>query len=1125
MTRERVDALNVQILASGLVHVAAVDPSSLLPMRFRAIAGLFKVCWFGCKWGVLLTVVVVAAAGFYISTRIHNDIRRHVEKTLAEHYEPLGLEVSVEGARRIEGEGIRVTGIAISDPSLKAKHAELARIDELFLVTDADLLSLVQGKATAREIIIRTPTLRTTVNAANQWSASKLLPLPKFGEESVPVRVEHARVEIHETDDTERSPWKVRDISFRFARRVARPDAAAATLASSQPPPTDSRHIEGTLVCQHFGNVEFDGTYDSISGDWQLKGGAADVRLSREMVDSLPRHVATKVELLSQVRCNMQLTFAASKSDAVLGFDFNARAELKNGQLTDPRLPFPLGDLRATVVVANHGVTIENLTARHGQTSLELTGEVSGLTAKSPAVFTAKVRRLSLDRKMALVGTPLEKLWHDFQPSGVVDIDSRFTFDGHRWTPDAHVTCHDVGFTFRRFPYPLEGTKGTLHLIGKSTTMQLVALSGGQPVQIRGQLHNLGPQATGWVEFHSTRLPVDQKLVRALPPAGAEMVRRLRATGYFDVAARIWRDDPRELFHQQCKICLKQCAVRFDRFPYPLRNVTGKIDMIDGHWTFYDLESVDSRRHVTGWGSKQRPSEGGQLLLHFIATDVPLDDQLHSSLDESLKELWDQLNPRGTIDKIKVGIRHLPGRPSADLIVRLENDARGGLRRIDGSSRMSTPSISIKPEFFRYKFDKVGGVATYTSANRRVSFDSLRAEHKDTRLTSGGYVDVGTNGGWTFRMLDASVDRLRVDHDLKLALPDGLRDALADLNPTGQLNLRGDFQLSQPRAGAALSAAWNLKANALRTDLSCGDLLLENVSGSAHFLGNSQGDKFQSRAELALDAATYEDFHFTDIRGPMWLTNNQVLIGSVVPRSSADEKPRNLTAKTYGGSVAADGRVAFGRVPTWSVQASLSNADLRRFANDKLPGKQNIEGKAFGEVSLAGTSQGLHTMNGQGKFRIRNGKMYDLPLMLAMLKLLRVREPSTTAFNRADVDFKVRGKYVHLNHIDFKGDAISLFGNGEMNLDGDVRMKLSAVLGREDFDLPLVRQLVTSFNQQIMTIHVDGTIDDPKVTNEPFPVINRAIETIQGDPEPTPANASWSRRTRDYLRRSVPWPN
>ena len=247
-------------------------------------------------------------------------------------------------------------------------------------------------------------------------------------------------------------------------------------------------------------------------------------------------------------------------------------------------------------------------------------------------------------------------------------------------------------------------------------------------------------------------------------------------------------------------------------------------------------------------------------------------------------------------------------------------------------------------------------------------------------------------------------------------------------------------------------------------------------------------------------------------------------MGAVVPKAAANERPRNITAKTYGERSRADCRVTFGRVPSYALQAALSGADLRTFANDKMPGKQNIEGKAYAEIRLNGTSQGIHTMKGDGKFMVRQGKMYDLPVLLAMLKLLRVREPSTTAFNRCDINFQVRGKYIRMNHIDFKGDAISLFGNGEMNTDGDLRMKLSAVLGREDFDLPIIRDLITSVGQQIMTIHVDGTVDNPKVTNEPFPALNRAFEQIQGPAEPTPANASWSRRTREYLRRNVPWP-
>ena len=83
----------------------------------------------------------------------------------------------------------------------------------------------------------------------------------------------------------------------------------------------------------------------------------------------------------------------------------------------------------------------------------------------------------------------------------------------------------------------------------------------------------------------------------------------------------------------------------------------------------------------------------------------------------------------------------------------------------------------------------------------------------------------------------------------------------------------------------------------------------------------------------------------------------------------------------------------------------------------------------------------------------------------------------------------------------FSGDTISLVGNGEMNLQGEIRMKLHAMVGRGERDLPVIHDLIGGASQQIMLVHVGGTLQNPETSREPFPGIARAIQQLQNDPE------------------------
>jgi hypothetical protein len=122
--------------------------------------------------------------------------------------------------------------------------------------------------------------------------------------------------------------------------------------------------------------------------------------------------------------------------------------------------------------------------------------------------------------------------------------------------------------------------------------------------------------------------------------------------------------------------------------------------------------------------------------------------------------------------------------------------------------------------------------------------------------------------------------------------------------------------------------------------------------------------------------------------------------------------------------------------------------------------------------------------------------------MIAMLKLLSIREPDTNAFSQSDIDFRIAGNHVYFDPIDFRGDAISLLGDGEMNVETQrIQLTFHAMVGRAQLNLPVIKDLVGGASQQLMLIHVGGTLQDPQVRREALPAVNRALEMLRS-PQP-----------------------
>ena len=67
-------------------------------------------------------------------------------------------------------------------------------------------------------------------------------------------------------------------------------------------------------------------------------------------------------------------------------------------------------------------------------------------------------------------------------------------------------------------------------------------------------------------------------------------------------------------------------------------------------------------------------------------------------------------------------------------------------------------------------------------------------------------------------------------------------------------------------------------------------------------------------------------------------------------------------------------------------------------------------------------------MSGRGSVELSDADIYELPLMVSLLKFLSIRAPTLNAFSTATMDFRIEGEHIYLDTVDFNGDAISFNG-------------------------------------------------------------------------------------------------
>lgn len=1051
---------------------------------------LLHTVYFLVKWSVITLLVVGVALVVYMWGHRNDEIRRRVAAKLQSHYQ--NLQVTVDSAQLVEGEGIMVRGITILDPAAPGPQATLLEIGEMMLQCDTDIGKLITGEPQIGAIVVRRPVLHVTRRDNGRWSVSRLLPPPKFSDRPPQIRIEGAVVELFDPLKATPSSLTLRDGSLNI--KPTQPTAAA---------PRGAFEVDGFIAGDHLQKVECRGRID-VGGDWTVGGTLTGLTLNQELRDALPGDWAQSISklgpLTGAVKCEFQVQGDCALQTAPR---VAINGQFYGGRWDDPRLPLNnWSEIEAKFSATGAWAAVYDLRARCGATTLEASGRRTGWYPGAPMLIDLNCQHLQLtDAWEEKLPPELRELWQKFRPSGEIDGRVRLNFDGQRWTPEVDVALQNVAFTYHKFPYRLERATGKLFLDkNRNVKFDMAALAGGQRVALKGDVQNPGPQFTGTVDISAMNVPYDENLLKALKPNQQKILASLQPRGNFTCVLHLEKQQPEQLLPTtDLTVTFSRGEVKYQGFPYPISDVCGNVQLSGGIWTF-DVSGGNGIGRVTCRGDLRPVSEGHRLQVALSGQNMVVEEELRGALDPKLRRLWDGLQPRGTYD-FEANVNFLAPslgmpRPANPLDLQV-------------TVRPRRETSSIAPTCFPYRMEKLDGEFVYR--NRHVELKHFSAEHDHVQIRADGACDVLEDGRWYLRLSPLAIDRAAAtDRDLLIAMPANMRRVINELNPTQPVDLGGMVEFwGGAQAGQPLQAAWNVDVTLHQNSVRCG-IPLENISGTVNLRGNFDGQQARGTGELNIASLTFKQFQLTHIRGPFFATEKKITLGSLAEQNPAGGPGRHVTGFVYGGQVDLDCEVQRdSEIPRYSIQATLKDADLRRLALEQIPGQQRLQGRMHGGVSLTGEGMGVHSLQGKGELRLTEANIYELPLMVAMLNFLRIKLPDTNAFTSSRADFRIRADHLLIDHIEFCGDAISLNGKGDLGLNSDLHLRLIPTMGNSQFQLSSVKAFLGGAGEQIMRISVDGKLDDPKFSREMLPGFNEAFQQlgnetaqpIQGPPQ------------------------
>ena len=858
------------------------------------LRNFINACWFAFKWGLLAALLAAVGLGLYFYGRLNDEIRIRVQAKFAAAYP--NLSVTIRSAQLVEGQGIEVRGLSISDPRLAGAPAELAYFDEVLFCCQTSLAELIKHEPKITRIIVRRPRLQAARLPDGAWSISQLLPIPKLSDHPAEVQLENGQFIVF---DSQRNPpitYNLHDINLSLKPAG---DVAAADVSTYE--------LRTALAADHVQQVQVTGQLNRTTGAIDLNGAVNGIDISPELMAALPPDDAARLQPLAPLRGQANLQFHVWRDPAQAGpWQFDVAGELMSGRFDDTRLPQALADLRAKFHADNRGFQITDLTAHNGPTALRWTARVDGYQPGSPMMIEGEALHLLVGPLWEpLLPPQLLEQWQKFQPAGEVNVKgAQAVFDGVHWQLQATVECLNVSMMYHKFPYRVEHGNGSLHLScdpnthQNRLTMDLTAFAGSRPVKIEGQFFNPGPEFTGGLTISGTAIPFDQNLynaISAVQPKASEVVQSLHLGGGFNFRVDCVRDDPSSKnMHQHLQVDLDHCLVRYDRFPYPLSNVVGRLEMIDGQWLFRGLEGENHTGHVTCDGSVTPVAQGVSLQLEFHGRDMVLEEELRDALPPRMQPIWNDMKPKGSFNLLKSEVSFT----SIDKQL-----------KVSAQVQPVGETVSIDPTYFPYRLEKVGGTVTF--AEDRCDFQNLRAVHDRTPISANGFCEHGPDGAVppAFRQhyCRSRAAGYRPRHDHRSTGPAAKSRCAIESHRTHQparnAGLLGPASaaVAQRSAPAVLGdcrvvSQWqNMQFDIEEGTLHTG-VEVENIHGGGVFSGSfdpgrAEGQRLITRGELNVDSLTWNSFQFTNVAGPVYLDDRQVIVGS-----DADPQPTGARA-------------------------------------------------------------------------------------------------------------------------------------------------------------------------------------------------------------------------------------
>jgi hypothetical protein len=674
-----------------------------------------------------------------------------------------------------------------------------------------------------------------------------------------------------------------------------------------------------------------------------------------------------------------------------------------------------------------------------------------------------------------------------------------------KWAIKVDVDLDDAQGALTFFPYPVEHLTGRMSITDDHVDLIEATVKKGDASLVIDGIVRFGKDKP--IDPHlrvtARNVPIDKDLLAALPKDRREWLEKLGVGGNLDVDGRIERAvgtdvakrRPEDQVTYDMDLKLKDGTFWPSEGTFVATGVSGTMHLSPTQLVVNEMRGRRGKGEVWGSGSVAWPTGKPRISLTAGARNLMLDAPLYKLLPKAWQSGWDQAKPEGTID---IDLSYSSGagggggesEPVASTV-----DAAPGPATTRPSDRFEATirpvKLAMTPRVIPCRIQDIKG-EIHIEPDLITLKDITATRKSGGTIAYSGTVPTGDkrDGLWDLKL---SAKDIATDKELRAALPPAVAGLLDTLKVTGKfgvdfkkLTYRADPDPAKDEGQLDFAGTIALAGNTLDIGVP-----ITEVNGTVSLEAAARQGKL-----AGLTGAV--DFSSLNLAGRP-VTNFKCEL--LKPEAGDALRIGKISGDIAGGALAGQVDLVFpDKGPSrFGLGLVLRNAEVSQLAGASAnPAEKEIKGQLTASLAIEGNWGDASSRRGRGDVSVSGKEMYRIPLVLGLLQITNLTLPISSPFNEAAARYSVEGQKVNFEQIELRASNMLMSGSGWLDFKSK-KVKMTFVTDSPNaWRIPFISDILQGARQEFMQIHVNGTVQEPKVSGSMMNTFTTTVDEVMG---------------------------